>query len=200
MLKSYDVIVNLTRMLGFVFVLALMACGSDEPEEAKPVSTDPSTNSAISRDPIPNAPDLTHIPGSDRDASEIMRDFGQPLSTLPVLDSNQSVLGPDGKVYYPGDDGSLFTGKLRELYPDGRPAFESSYLEGVPHGNQLRWHESGHLALESLFEDGRLVGMKTRWWPDGRKREEEYWSDGRFRGRRLWDSDGRLTREELVNF
>jgi len=143
---------------------------------------------------------LTYIPGSDRDASEIMRDFGQPISTLPVMDSNQSVLGQDGKVYYPGEEGALFTGKLRELYPDGRPAFESSYLEGVPHGNQLRWHESGHLALESLFEDGRLVGMKTRWWPDGRKREEEYWSDGRFRGRRLWDSDGRLTREELVNF
>jgi hypothetical protein len=187
-------------MLGFVLSLGLFGCGSDEPEEAKPVSPDPALDPVVSRVSVPVAPDLTYIPGSDRDASEIMRDFGQPLSTLPVMDSNQSVLGQDGKVYYPGDEGGLFTGKLRELYPDGRPAFESSYLEGVLHGNQLRWHESGHLALESLFEDGRLVGMKTRWWPDGRKREEEYWSDGRFRGRRLWDSDGRLTREELVNF
>ena len=200
MFQGDDVVVNLTRMLGFVLVLSLMGCGSDGPEKAKPFSTDSTPNLAVSREPITEAPDLTYIPGSDRDASEIMRDFGQPISTLPVMDSNQSVMGPDGKVYAPGDEGVLFTGKLRELYPDGRPAFESSYLEGVPHGNQLRWHESGHLALESLFEDGRLVGMKTRWWPDGRKREEEYWSDGRFRGRRLWDSDGRLTREELVNF
>ena len=193
-------VVNLTRMLGFVLVLGLFGCGSDGPEEAKPASSDSAPDSVVSREPMPAAPDLTFIPGSDRDAREIMRDFGQPISALPVMDSNQSVLGKDGKVYFPGEEGALFTGKLRELYPDGRPAFESSYLEGVPHGNQLRWHESGHLALESLFEHGRLVGMKTRWWPDGRKREEEYWSDGRFRGRRLWDSDGRLTREELVNF
>ena len=191
---------NVVRILGLVLFLGLLGCGSDEPEEMKPVSPDPAPDSVVSREPIPDVPDLTYIPGSDRDASEIMRDFGQPISTLPVMDSNQSVLGQDGKVYYPGEEGGLFTGKLRELYPDGRPAFESSYLEGVPHGNQLRWHESGHLALESLFENGRLVGMKTRWWSDGRKREEEYWSDGRFRGRRLWDSDGRLTREELVNF
>ena len=188
------------RILGSVLSLALIGCGSDGPEEVKPASPNPAPDPVVSRDPIPDAPDLTFIPGSDRDASEIMRDFGQPIGTLPVMDSNQSVLGQDGKVYFPGGEGTLFTGKLRELYPDGRPAFESSYMEGLPHGNQLRWHESGHLALESLFEHGRLVGMKTRWWPDGRKREEEYWSDGRFRGRRLWDSDGRLTREELVNF
>jgi hypothetical protein len=192
--------VNLLRFAGFVLFLGLLGCGSDEAEEVKPASPNPSPVSVVSYDPKPDVPDLTYIPGSDRDASEIMRDFGQPISTLPVMDSNQSVLGQDGKVYFPGGEGVLFTGKLRELYPDGRPAFESSYLEGVPHGNQLRWHESGHLALESLFEDGRLVGVKTRWWPDGRKREEEYWSDGRFRGRRLWDSLGRLTREELVNF
>jgi len=192
--------VNVVRILGFVLFLGLLGCGSDEPEEVKPVSPDLAPDSVVSREPKPDVPDLTYIPGSDRDASEIMRDFGQPISTLPVMDSNQSVLGQDGKVYFPDGEGGLFTGKLRELYPDGRPAFESSYLEGVPHGNQLRWHESGHLALESLFEHGRLVGVKTRWWPDGRKREEEYWSDGRFRGRRLWDSLGRLTREELMNF
>ena len=191
---------NVVRILGFVMFLGLLGCGSDEPEEVKPVSPDPAPDSVVSREPKPDVPDLTYIPGSDRDASEIMRDFGQPISTLPVMDSNQSVLGQDGKVYFPDGEGGLFTGKLRELYPDGRPAFESSYLEGVPHGNQLRWHESGHLALESLFEHGRLVGVKTRWWPDGRKREEEYWGDGRFRGRRLWDSMGRLTREELMNF
>jgi len=192
--------VNFIRILGSVLFLGLLGCGSEGPEEVKPTSPDPAPGSVVSREPKPDVPDLTYIPGSDRDVNEIMRDFGQPLSTLPVLDANQSVAGKDGKIYFPGEQGALFTGRLRELYPDGRPAFESSYLEGVPHGNQLRWHESGHLALESLFEDGRLVGMKTRWWPDGRKREEEYWSDGRFRGRRLWDSDGRLTREELVNF
>ena len=192
--------VNFILILGFILCLGLFGCGSEEPEKVKKPFPDPIPDLVVSSEPMADTPDLTYIPGPDRDASEIMRDFGKSLSSLPVLDANQSVTGKDGKIYFPGEKGSLFTGKLRELYPDGRPAFESSYLEGVPHGNQLRWHESGHLALESLFENGRLVGMKTRWWPDGRKREEEYWSDGRFRGRRLWDSDGRLTREELVNF
>ena len=188
--------VKRSALLAFSWAFALFGCGSDEGGE---VNTPPVPKPAE----VPVRPEvavdaLAPIPGNDRDVSEILRDFGQPVSSLAVMDANQSVMGKNGKVYQPG--GGLFTGKLRELYPDGRPAFESTYLEGLPHGQQLRWHESGHLALEVLFEDGQLVGVKTRWWPDGRKRDEEYWSDGRFRGRRLWDEDGRLVREELINF
>ena len=32
----------------------------------------------------------------------------------------------------------------------------------------------------------------------GKIREEEYWSEGEFFGRRLWDQEGRMIREELV--
>jgi len=186
--------VNRTLLFSFLWVLFLFGCGSDEEETSNnPPAPKPAevTSRAVEEDP------LMPVPGVDRDVSEIMLDFGQPASRLSVMDVNQSVL-KDGKLYDP--NGNLFTGKLRELYPDGRPAFESTYLEGLAHGQQLRWHESGHLVLEALFEDGIMVGMKTRWWPDGRKRDEEYWSKGRFRGRRLWDVDGRLIREELVNF
>ena len=108
----------------------------------KPVSPDPAPDSVVSREPIPDVPDLTYIPGSDRDASEIMRDFGQPISTLPVMDSNQSVLGQDGKVYYPGEEGGLFTGKLRELYPDGRNG--ATLTGGRRSVGRCPWHPMPH--------------------------------------------------------
>ncbi|SVD60467.1 uncharacterized protein METZ01_LOCUS413321, partial [marine metagenome] len=46
-------------MLGFVLSLALFGCGSDGPEEVKPASPNPAPDPVVSRDPIPDAPDLT---------------------------------------------------------------------------------------------------------------------------------------------
>ena len=75
---------------------------------------------------------------------------------------------------------------------------DSSYLEGQPHGTQLRYFQNGKPALEATFDNGRLSGIKSRWWESGLFREEEYWSDGNYRGRRLWDESGRLTKEEML--
>ena len=144
--------------------------------------------------------DLTPVEVDDRTAADIMMAFHRPAGDLPVLETNQTRLGGDGLLYIGEVEGAPYTGKVRELFADGRPSFESTYLNGNLHGRQLRWHENGYLAVDALFEEGRIVGVKRRWWPDGRKREEEYWSNGRFRGRRLWDEDGQLMREELVNF
>ena len=75
---------------------------------------------------------------------------------------------------------------------------ESYYLEGLPHGQQLRRFENGNPALEAIFDNGVLSGVKSKWWENGNIREEEYWSEGEFFGRRLWDESGRMIREELV--
>jgi antitoxin component YwqK of YwqJK toxin-antitoxin module len=52
--------------------------------------------------------------------------------------------------------------------------------------------------MEVFFDKGILSGTKTKKWRNGQIREEEYWSGGKFKGRRLWDAEGRLTREEMV--
>ena len=195
-LKGDFIGVKRSALFTFSWAFALFGCGSDEGEEAKkPPASQPAE---VAVRPEVEIDPLAPVPTVDRGVAEILRDFGQPENSLALMDANKSVVGEDGKIY--GPDRALFTGKLRELHSDGRPALESTYLDGVPHGQQLRWHKNGHLVLEALFEDGVLVGVKTRWWSDGRKRDEEYWSKGRFRGRRLWDEDGRLVREELVNF
>ena len=54
------------------------------------------------------------------------------------------------------------------------------------------------MASEIFFDKGILSGTRSKWWKNGHIREEEYWSGGEFKGRRLWDEEGRLIREEIV--
>ena len=81
-------------------------------------------------------------------------------------------------------------------FEDGTISMEASYKDGLPHGQQLRRFPDGSPALEAIFDNGILSGIKTKWWGKGIIREEEYWSDGKYRGRRLWDQEGRLKREK----
>lgn len=191
---------------GGLFLLLAFAwgCGSEDVVDVPEPAPEEPRRAEGSRSPVPvqEPPpvDLTPVEVDDRTAADIMLAFHRPAGDLPVIETNQTRLGGDGLLYTGGVEGPPFTGKVRELFADGRPSFESTYLNGNLHGRQLRWHENGYLAVDALFEEGRIVGVKRRWWPDGRKREEEYWSNGRFRGRRLWDEDGQLMREELVNF
>ena len=91
-----------------------------------------------------------------------------------------------------------FTGTVVENFPDGSVSLETSYYRGLPHGQQNRNFESGQIALQANFDQGVLVGVKSRWWPSGILREEAYCSEGKYIGRRLWDSSGRLLKEEIV--
>ncbi len=187
----------------FLLLAFVWGCGTEDVVDVpdpRPVQKPASADTF--RLPVQEPPpvDLTPVEVDDRTAADIMMAFHRPAGDLPVLETNQTRLGGDGLLYIGEVEGAPYTGKVRELFADGRPSFESTYLNGNLHGRQLRWHENGYLAVDALFEKGRIVGVKRRWWPDGRKREEEYWSNGRFRGRRLWDEDGQLMREELVNF
>jgi antitoxin component YwqK of YwqJK toxin-antitoxin module len=91
-----------------------------------------------------------------------------------------------------------FTGRIIDRFESGEIKMDSSYMEGQPHGMQVRYYDNGQPALEASFDQGRLSGIKSRWWENGLIREEEYWSEGKYRGRRLWDESGRLTKEEML--
>lgn len=145
---------------------------------------------------IPKEPKFT---SKDRTKPDIMKDFEKPLRTYPTIQSNEVEMDKNGLLYRKGLQ-NPFTGRLIELYKDGSLSVESSYLEGLPHGRQLRFFPDGNPALEAIFDNGILVGVKTKWWKNGKVREEEYWSEGEYRGRKMWDQFGRLSREELVPF
>ena len=55
-----------------------------------------------------------------------------------------------------------------ERSPKGEVLLEASYLDGLPHGQQLRRFPDGAPALEAIFDRGVLSGVKTRWWTNGR--------------------------------
>tara|TARA_B100001057_G_scaffold240075_1_gene240434 strand:+ start:1469 stop:2026 length:558 start_codon:yes stop_codon:yes gene_type:complete len=134
---------------------------------------------------------------NDRTEEEILNDFPKPIRAYPLIEKDDVEILNGGILYRKNID-RPFTGRMLEKYADGSIALESSYLDGLPHGQQLRRFENGKPALEAVFDQGVLSGVKTKWWENGKIREEEYWSEGEFFGRRLWDQDGRMIREELV--
>ena len=133
----------------------------------------------------------------DRTENEIMTDFEKPLRSYPTISSAESKTGKDGLLYRDGLE-VPFTGRLIGRFEDGSVSMEASYKDGLPHGPQIRRFPGGSPALEAIFDYGILSGIKTKWWRQGIIREEEYWSEGQYRGRRLWDQEGRLLREEIV--
>jgi antitoxin component YwqK of YwqJK toxin-antitoxin module len=134
---------------------------------------------------------------NDRKKEQILADYEKPIVSYPAITSTESKLGEDGLVYRDGIE-TPFTGRIIDRFESGVIQMDSSYLEGQPHGLQVRYYKNGKPALEATFDNGRLSGIKSRWWESGLIREEEYWSDGNYRGRRLWDESGRLTKEEML--
>ena len=126
---------------------------------------------------------------------KLLEDFEKPLHSYPLLSSLSAVYGKDGLLYRKGIN-VPFSGRLVDVSDSGIYLLEVSFLEGQPHGQQIRKNEEGITLMEAFFNRGSLVGVKTKWWSSGLIKEEEYWDNGKYRGRRLWDKTGRLIKEE----
>jgi hypothetical protein len=169
----------------------LISCGSDQETETD--STVEPDKGAIEV----NEGDSRRFISKDRKKEEILADYEKPLVSYPAISSDESGAGADGLVYREGIE-IPFTGRIIDRFESGEIKMDSSYLEGQPHGMQVRYFDNGKPALEASFDNGKLSGIKSRWWQNGLIREEEYWSEGKYRGRRLWDESGRLTKEEIL--
>ncbi len=175
-------------LLAFLF----FSCSED-----KVLPIDSPSDVSGSNSPNTEAETESRFRSNDRTEEEIINDFPKPINTYPLIEKKDVEILNGGILYRKNID-RPFTGRMFEKYADGSIALESSYLDGLPHGQQLRRFESGKPALEAVFDQGVLSGVKTKWWENGKIREEEYWSEGEFFGRRLWDQEGRMIREELV--
>ena len=187
--------IHLSSILTIILCMVLWGCSND-------VNTGDSNSDAVILEN--NNSESTTLPpvhprfsSSDRNQNDILEDFEKPLWTYPSIKSEESFRSAEGVLFRKGID-KPFTGRVVERSPKGEVLLEASYLDGLPHGQQLRRFPDGAPALEAIFDRGVLSGVKTRWWTNGEIREEEYWSDGEFRGRRLWDDQGRLLKEEMI--
>ena len=129
--------------------------------------------------------------------NELLKDFDKPLSSYPLIDSTIAAYKKDGLLYR-DDIQDPFTGRLIDKNKNGVDVLEVSFLHGQPHGQQIRRNDDGTIVMEAFFEHGTLSGIKTKWWPNGRIKEEEYWQNGNYKGRCIWDENGRLVKEERV--
>jgi len=128
---------------------------------------------------------------------KLLEEFDKPLNFFPLVEMSMTKYGSDGLLYREGIS-DPFSGRLVERNSLGVKTLEASFLDGSPHGQQLRRHEDGTLSLEAIFDSGVLTGVKTSWWKNGNIREEEYWDNGKYRGRKIWDEHGRLVKEERM--
>jgi hypothetical protein len=193
MKRSFKLI--LQDFLQFSFVTLIfsffISCGSNQ-------ETDTDSPMEPDKDAIEvNEGDSARFISKDRKKEEILADYEKPLVTYPTISSDESDTGADGLVYREGIE-TPYTGRIIDRFESGEIKMDSSYLVGQPHGMQVRYYDNGKPALEASFDNGRLSGIKSRWWENGLIREEEYWSEGKYRGRRLWDESGRLTKEEIL--
>lgn len=190
-IKRTNTFILLHYVILILAVLFLISCGEGNIQDEKNPSDssheklnleDQSENRFLSR---------------DRKKEEILADYEKPIVSYPAINSAESRNGEDGLIYRDGID-KPFTGRIIDRFENGDVKMDSSYLNGQPHGLQIRYHENRNPALEATFDNGRLSGVKTRWWENGLIREEEYWSEGNYRGRKLWDEAGRVTKEEIL--
>ena len=128
---------------------------------------------------------------------ELLEDFVKPLQSYPLVESSMTKYEKDGLLYREGIS-TPFSGRLVERNSLGISTLEASFLDGYPHGQQIRRYEDGAISMEAVFDRGVLTGIKTRWWENGKIREEEYWDGGNYRGRKIWDDNGRVIKEERV--
>ena len=178
-------------------ILLSSGCSDDGASEiSQPKPFDEPPGEAQNLNPYADPSNL--FVSSDRDIEEILGDFAGPIDTYPVIDQDETVVRQNGRTYRRGLEDEPFNGTVIETFPDGSLSLITTFYQGKPHGFQKRNFPNGNLALEVFFDKGILSGTKTRRWSNGQIREEEYWSEGKFKGRRLWDVEGRLTREEMV--
>lgn len=70
--------------------------------------------------------------------------------------------------------GKTFTGVAYDNFPDGSPACEIDFQDGLPHGIWREWRAPGRLLFESHCLHGLKHGVTVEWKDDGRTVESVY--------------------------
>lgn len=187
----------LLRALYLVSVILLISCGEvgpdSTPENRAPKSSVQDFTPAQIKEYAPavelNPKVNKKIKGS------ILHQFEKPLHSFPKIELSMAEYGKDGLLYRKGVPGA-FSGTVVNLDENKVALLEASFLQGQPHGAQLRRNKKGAVVMEALMNRGILTGVKTKWWDNGTVKEEEYWENGSYMGRSVWDEQGRLIKEE----
>jgi hypothetical protein len=187
----------LWRASHFILLLNLLSCGEDREKGSMSDSDKSEQKLEFSVEQVKgNAPGVQIRERVNKDVSEkILNEFEKPLHTYPLIEHTMAEYGKDGLLYRKGVSGP-FSGRMIHSDQAGNSILEASFLDGRPHGRQIRKNEGGLVLMEAWMDRGVLSGVKTKWWENGKVHEKEYWEDGSYQGRSIWDESGRLLRQE----
>ncbi|MGL4411016.1 MAG: toxin-antitoxin system YwqK family antitoxin [Bacteroidales bacterium] len=134
---------------------------------------------------------------------------------------NRRVTLIDGLYYTDGTQSSLYSGELREFFPDSTLRLEMSIKDGKPQGSYVVYHENGKphevrayrnglfhgiwrtyneagmLVAEAEYRDNLKHGTWRVWDDNGVMRYETHYTKGKKSGTWLmWDEKGKLISEK----
>ena len=110
-----------------------------------------------------------------------------PLLLTLVLTTTQANLGTfkDGRLINP-DTNKPFTGNLDVINNDwGKDAieFNKDYVDGVLHGTEKSYYQSGKLRSDGKFSKGLVDGFVTGYYEDGTIKVRAFFDNGVKQGR-----------------
>jgi antitoxin component YwqK of YwqJK toxin-antitoxin module len=187
----------LSRPTYFILLLHLLSCGDDG-------AIDVVSNLDKSSQSVDFTPEQVkeYAPGvqireriNKYVKEKILKEFDKHLNEYPMLEHTMAIYRQDG-LLYPKGATSPFSGRIIHLNETGNSIHEAFFLDGQPHGKQIRKNNEGMVVMEAWMDRGVLSGVKTKWWRNGQVNEEEYWEEGSYRGRSVWDESGRLIKQE----
>ena len=75
------------------------------------------------------------------------------------------------------DEEGRKTGHWKVNYPNGRTLYEADFVEGKPHGEMLRYHESGLVRARMIFEAGSQRSYTHLYYESGKPAAEGWFVD-----------------------
>lgn len=140
---------------------------------------------------------------------------------LGVTAQNKKIAHIDGLYYTDDTQSSLYTGELRDYFPDqslrlemtikdgkpqgsyvvyhenGKPHEVRAYRNGLFHGTWRTYNEAGMLVAEAEYRDNLKQGTWHVWDDNGVMRYETHYTLGKKSGTWLmWDEKGKLISEK----
>ena len=107
---------------------------------------------------------------------------------------NEKELEEREGIYYLVGSDAPYTGKVFDLWKNGKKRWEANYKDGKKEGLEVQFYENGQKRIETNSKDG--MDKITRWYKNGQKEGEENYKDGSLDGLSIfWYPNGQKGNE-----
>jgi antitoxin component YwqK of YwqJK toxin-antitoxin module len=161
------------------------------------------------------------IPYSDSKKDGLSREYNHDGKIIALLEYNNDFLISRERINYT-DASGMKQGEWLDFYPDGSRHIERNYRDDVLHGYYKEYDEKGRLLVTLLYESGKVTGtdidnsaeidIQNRYDDSGRLIysgpfkegipvgiHREYNSDGTIKGARIYNDNGVLISEGIID-